>query len=184
MAYLTCCSVYIQFFLEFLLCNAYQACPSNAWVLNLNITLCIRLIWEPLYIFFLYLGWQFKWHHHSSINFLHISCIHKWWHAEKWPDLLTSKLHAVSILIWKRCWEKIMKIHFSIFLNVAYRRDTAQGVGSMEVSSKAWNSPSIYFCCAMSDISWIFFKIRQHFFKCCWQAWIQKIEKSTKDPRD
>ena len=49
-------------------------------------------------IFFVYMGLQVKWNQFSSNNSHHTSCIHKGLHAEKWPDIMTSKPDSVSTL--------------------------------------------------------------------------------------
>ena len=46
----------------------------------------------------MYLGLQVKWNQLSPNNSHHTSCIHKGLHAEKWPDLMTSKPVSVSTL--------------------------------------------------------------------------------------
>ena len=56
-----------------------------------NITLCMLLIWAPLWL-------QVKWNPFSSNNSRHTSCIHKGSHAGKWPDLMTSKPDSVITL--------------------------------------------------------------------------------------
>ena len=49
-------------------------------------------------IVFVYLGLQVKWNQFSSNNSHHTSCIHAGLHAEKWPDLMTSKPDSVNTL--------------------------------------------------------------------------------------
>ena len=78
-----------------LLYNAYQFCSSNMWVFQHH---SVHALDMSTIIVFVYLGLQFKWNQPSSNNSHHTSCIHKGLHAEKWPDLMTPKLNAVSTL--------------------------------------------------------------------------------------
>ena len=53
---------------------------------------------------FVYFGLQIKYHQLSSNNSLHTSCIHKGFHAGKWPDLMTSGNPVLICIIgthWK-----------------------------------------------------------------------------------
>ena len=49
-------------------------------------------------IVFVYLGLQVKWNQFSSNNSHNTICKHKAMHAEKWPDLMTSKPDSDSTL--------------------------------------------------------------------------------------
>ena len=78
-----------------LLCNGYQFCISNVWVLQHH---SVHALDMSTIILFVYLRLQYKWNQLSSNNSRHTSCIHKGLHAGKWPDLMTSKPDAPSTL--------------------------------------------------------------------------------------
>ena len=78
-----------------LLCNAYQFCSWNVWVLQHHSVHALDICTVMVYV---YLGLQFKWNQLSSNNSRHTSGIHKVLHAEKWPYLITSTPDAVSTL--------------------------------------------------------------------------------------
>ena len=65
---------------------------------------CACLGYEHYYSFCVF-GLQYKCNHLSSNNSHHASCIHKGLHAGKWPDLMTSKIDALSTLgyHWADC---------------------------------------------------------------------------------
>ena len=77
-------------------CSAMHTSSALQTCQYFNITQCMRFIWA--HYSFCVFGLQFKWNPFSSINSRHTSCIHKWLHAGKWPDLLTSKPDAVITL--------------------------------------------------------------------------------------
>ena len=85
-----------------LLCNEYQFCFSNVWVLQHHSVhaLVIRSI-----IIFGYLVLQFKWNQFSSNKSRHTIYMLTGLHAGKWPDLMTSKPDYVSTLgyHWTDC---------------------------------------------------------------------------------
>ena len=82
--------------------GVYCSAMDTSSVLNtceyFNITLCMPLIWAPLYFFCVYLGLQVIWNQFSSNRSHHTSCIHNGSHAGKWPYLMTSKSDSVSTL--------------------------------------------------------------------------------------
>ena len=77
-----------------LLCNWYQFCSSNLWVIQHH---SVHALDMSTIIIFVYLGLRFKWNQLSSNNSYHTSCIHKGLHG-KWPELMTSKPDSVSTL--------------------------------------------------------------------------------------
>ena len=81
--------------------KAYQLCSSNVWVLQHHFVHALDMSIH----YFVYLGLQYKLNQLSSNNSRHTSCIHKGSHAGKWPDLVTSKPHALSTLRyhWTDC---------------------------------------------------------------------------------
>ena len=88
-------SVNSAFTWSLLLCNGYQFCSSNVWVLQHH---CVHAWDMSTIIVFVYLRLQFKWDQLSSNNSCHYSCIHKGLRVGKWPDLMTSKPDSVSTL--------------------------------------------------------------------------------------
>ena len=82
--------------------NAYQFCSSNVWVLQDH---SVHALDMNIIIAFVYLRLQYKSNQLSSNNSRQTSCIHKGLHAGKWPDLVTSKPHALSTLRyhWTDC---------------------------------------------------------------------------------
>ena len=80
-----------------LLCNGYQFCFENMWVLQHQ---SVHAFDINTIIVFVYLGWQFKWNQFSSNNSHHTSCIHNGLHAGKWPDPMNSKPNSVSTLAY------------------------------------------------------------------------------------
>ena len=88
-------SVNSAFTWSLLLCNGYQFCFSNAWVLQHH---SVHALDMNTIVVFVYLGLQFKWNPLSSNNSNRTSCIHKGSHAGKWPDLMTSKTDSDSTM--------------------------------------------------------------------------------------
>ena len=88
-------SVNSAFTWSLLLCDGYQFCSSNTWLLQHH---SVHALDMNAIIVFVYLMLQFKWNQLSSNNSRHISCIHKGLHAGKWPDPMTSKPYYVSTL--------------------------------------------------------------------------------------
>ena len=84
-------SLYLEF-------AALQRVPvmliTQVWASTL---LCACLWYEHHYSFCVF-GLQVKWNQFSSNNSHHTSCMHKGYHAGKWPDLMTSKPDYFSTL--------------------------------------------------------------------------------------
>ena len=88
-------SVNSAFTWSLLLHNVYQFCSSNMWVFQHH---SVQTLSMGTIIVFVCLGLQFKWNQLSSNISRHTSCLYEGLHAGKWPDLMTSKLDAVSTL--------------------------------------------------------------------------------------
>ena len=78
-----------------LLCNSYQFCSSNVWVIQHH---SVHALDVMAIIDFCVFGVKNKWNKLSSYSSRHCSCIHKGLHAGKWPDLMTFKPDAFSTL--------------------------------------------------------------------------------------
>ena len=78
-----------------LLCNGYQLCSLNRWVLQHHAVCASDM---STIIVFVCLGLRFKWSQFSSNNSHHTGCIHEELHAGKWPDLMTSKTDSASTM--------------------------------------------------------------------------------------
>ena len=89
-------SVNSAFIWSLLLCNGYQFCSWHMWVPQHHSVHAFDMC--TIMVFFVYLGLQVKWNQFSSNNSHNTSCIHEGLHAEKWPDLLTSKPDSLSTL--------------------------------------------------------------------------------------
>ena len=88
-------SVYSTCAWSLLPCIGCQLCCYHMWVLQHS---SVHAFDMSTIIVFVYLGLQVKWNQLSSNNSQHTSCIHKGSHAEKWPDLMTSKPDSVGTL--------------------------------------------------------------------------------------
>ena len=89
-------SLYIQPLLG-VYCSAMDTSSALDTCEYFNITLCMPLIWAPLYTF-VYSVLQVKLNQFSSNISHHTSCLHKGSHAWKWPDLMTYKPDSLSTL--------------------------------------------------------------------------------------
>ena len=78
-----------------LVCNSHQFGSSYMRVLQHH---SMHAFDMSTITVFVYLGLQFKWNQLSSNNSRHTNCIHMWFDAGKWHDLLTSKPEVVSTL--------------------------------------------------------------------------------------
>ena len=74
-------------------CSAMDTSSALNICEHLNITLYMPLIYAPLYFLCI---WGCK--SNETNNPHHTSCIHKGLHAEKWPDLMTSKPDSVTTM--------------------------------------------------------------------------------------
>ena len=89
-------SLYIQPLIG-VYCSAMDTSSALNTCEYFNITLCMPLIWAPLYSFCVF-GVASQMKSVSSNNSHHTNCIHKGSHAGKWPNLMTSKPDSVSTL--------------------------------------------------------------------------------------
>ena len=87
-------SLYIQ---PILYCSAMDTNFALNTCEYFYITLCMPLIWAPLYYLCIW-GCNSNEISSSPSNPHNASCIHKGSHAWKWPDLMTSKPDSVSTL--------------------------------------------------------------------------------------
>ena len=89
-------SVNSAFTWSLLLCNAYQSCSSNVWVLQHHLMQALNM--STIIVFMCIWGGSSNEISLAQTHSHHTNCIRKSLHAAKWPNLMTSKLDARSTI--------------------------------------------------------------------------------------